>query len=337
MKNALFLAILFLGAGICSTQAQRSRNYTIAFYNSENLFDTKDDPAIDDSEFLPESKNQWTEDRYKKKLQNMAKVIDSLGGGPSVLGLSEVENRQVLEDLVNTDKLSKSKYGIVHENSPDGRGIDVALLYRKADFSPEFHKMLRIYKEDDPSFITRDIMLVKGRLHKQPVYFLVNHWPSRRGGEKESMGKRNAAAKVARAAVDSILRSNPEANIILMGDFNDEPTDSSVQYTLGASLKSDDKNAMLYNTMSPLKAAGDGTHYYKNEKNMLDQLIVSRNLLAPQSKLRLSGNSSFIYRPVWMQDQNPKYLGSPYRTYAGGKYIGGYSDHFPVYCIVEIQ
>lgn len=318
-----------------SALAQKKTSSTIAFYNCENLFDTKDDPEINDEDFLPESKSQWTEERYQAKLKNLAKVIDSLGGGPSILGMCEVENRRVLEDLTKTEPINKKKYGIVHENSPDKRGIDVAMLYKISDFEPTFHKMIRVSLADDPDFITRDIMLVKGLLNKKPVYFFINHWPSRRGGEEKSEVKRIAAAKAARFSVDSILAAHPKANIVLMGDFNDEPTDTSMKHVLMASMDRNKIDHQLFNTMSALKIDGEGSHYYGGERHMLDQIVVTNTILNKNSNPHIRSSSSYIYHPVWLQDQNPKYKGSPLRTYAGQKYLGGYSDHFPVYTVLE--
>ena len=335
MNYRYFLsAILSFSLGF-SALAQNKKSSTIAFYNCENLFDTKNDPEINDEDFLPESKSQWTEDRYQAKLKNLAKVIDSLGGGPAVLGVCEVENRQVLEDLVKTDPIAKKGYGIVHQNSPDKRGIDVAMIYQTAVFTPSFTKMIRVSLPDDPEFITRDIMLVKGLLNKKPFYFFINHWPSRRGGEEKSEVKRIAAAKAARFSVDTILAANPKANIVLMGDFNDEPIDTSMKSILMASLDQSKIEHKLYNTMSVLKKAGEGSHYFGGGKHMLDQIVVTGALLSPKSKPHLKSESSTIYHPIWMQDQNPKYKGSPFRTYAGQKYLGGYSDHFPVYTVLE--
>ena len=311
--------------------SQKNKECTIAFYNIENLYDTINDPDVDDEEFLPGGKNNWTGERFEKKIYNLAKVIDSLGGGPSILGLSEVENRFVLETLVAHKKIAKKDYGIVHENSIDKRGIDVAMIYKKSDFKPLFHKMARVSLPDDPEFITRDIMIVKGLLFSKPVYFFINHWPSRRGGDVESRPKRIAAAKVARYSIDTILKSDPKANIILMGDFNDSPTDQSIVEYLGAADSPDAKGLVLFDAMASLAKAGDGSHSYKEEWNMLDQIIVSKNLLESKSKLQYELNSAAVYRPLWMHDKYSKHKGAPYRTYAGPKFIGGYSDHFPVY------
>lgn len=337
MKQLLYFG-LFIGLWINlpnNGEAQGKRGLTLAFYNVENLYDTIDDPQVDDDEFLPAAKSAWNAQRYQQKLKNLSTVIDSIGGGPSILGLCEVENRVVLEDLIGTERLRRKNYGIVHENSPDKRGIDVALLYRKKVFVPLFHKMIRVAKDDDPEFITRDIMLVKGLLRKKPMYIFINHWPSRRGGEELSEGKRLSASRAARFSVDSILKSNPNAAIVLMGDFNDEPGDSSIAKVLGASSMVDQNEGPLFNTMASLKARGDGSHSFSNKWHMLDQIIISKYLILSKKGIRFRQESSSVFRPSWLQDKNPKYQGSPFRTYAGTKYLGGYSDHFPVFCILD--
>jgi len=334
MKFKLLLLLLFAYVEIF---AQKKKECTVAFYNTENLYDTINDPSVDDEEFLPNGKNKWNGEKFEKKIKNLAKVIDSLGDGPSILGLSEVENRYVLEVLVESKKLKKKDYGIVHENSIDKRGIDVAMIYKKADFKPLFHKMARVSLENEPDFTTRDILIVKGLLLKKPIYIFVNHWPSRRGGEDESKPKRIAAAKTARFSVDTIIKSNPNANIILLGDFNDEPTDSSLSEYLKACDSPETKDLSLFNAMAPLAKAGDGSHSYKEHWGMLDQIIISKNLLAGHSDLAYKLNSAHVYRPVWMHDKYSKHPGAPYRTYAGPKFIGGYSDHFPVFIKLETK
>jgi len=314
---------------------QKKKSFTVAFYNSENLYDTINDPEADDEEFLPEGKNKWNGYRFEKKLESLSMVIDSLGGGPSILGMCEVENRFVLEELIKTKRLESKNYGIVHSNSPDKRGIDVALIYQKADFVPLFQKAIHVSLESDPDFVTRNILLVKGLLGKQPIYIFVNHWPSRRGGEEESRIKRIAAAKSARFSIDTILKNDPKASILLMGDFNDEPTDVSIKEHLDAGGLTE--NNLLFNTMAPLKSAGDGSYSYKEHWDMIDQLIVSRILTNKKSKLYLEDGSTKVYRPIWAQDKGARHAGAPFRTYGGPKYLGGFSDHFPVYLILRVH
>jgi predicted extracellular nuclease len=324
-----YLIVAFLIAfQILPLYAQR-KECSIAFYNVENLYDTINDSDIDDEDFLPQGKNKWTGERYQRKLNNLARVIDSLGGGPALLGLCEVENESVLKDLVQHPLLQKKNYGIVHRNSPDKRGSDVALIYRNADFVPGKVVSLKVQLPGDSALPTRDILLVSGKLHGQPLHILVNHWPSRRGGEQESAAKRMAAARVARQAVDSIYRKSADARIVLLGDFNDQPSDESIRVGLKAEGKSGATD--LLNLSAALAEKGEGSYSYKENWNMLDNMIVSRNFASGEKGIGLVPESAAVYHPVWMHDKYAKHAGAPYRTYAGPKFIGGYSDHFPVF------
>lgn len=324
MKKLLYLAVF-----LCLPALAQKKAKTIAFYNVENLYDTLNDPLIDDEEFLPQGKNKWNGERYLRKLGNLARVIDSLGGGPSLLGLCEVENEEVLKDLINQPLLKGKNFGIVHRHSPDRRGIDVALLYRKDEFVPESVASLRVQLPGDSALPTRDILLVGGKLMGYPLHVLVNHWPSRRGGEQESAGKRMAAAGVARKAVDSLLSRFPAARVVLLGDFNDQPADASLR----TGLRTGDQTSKsdLLNLTAALAERGEGSHSYKENWNMLDNLIVSRNFTEGGKGISLIPGSAAVFHPLWMQDKFARHAGAPYRTYAGPKFIGGFSDHFPVF------
>jgi predicted extracellular nuclease len=341
---ALALALVVLtsaGPRPYPAAPDKAKSITIAFYNLENLFDTEDDPKIDDAEFLPTGANQWSPERYKRKLANMSKVIDQLGDedGPEVLGVCEVENRKVLEDLVLTGNLKKKGYGIVHADSPDQRGIDCALIYKTKRFTPLYQHAYPVSFPENKDLATRDILLVKGILDKKmDVTFIVNHWPSRRDGQAESSWKRERAAATLRHVVDSILTLDPQANIIMMGDLNDDPADVSVSKTLRAGRDSVEAMATkLYNCMAPIKAEGRGTLKYKGGWNLFDQMIVSSALLHPKSLMRYVRGSANIYNPDWMrQTDEGDWKDAPKRTFIGKRYVeDGYSDHFPVYISVE--
>jgi predicted extracellular nuclease len=332
-KILLPLFVLFLGATACQRPVSTSPatvTHTIAFYNLENLFDTEDDPAIDDAEFLPTSESRWTEERYQKKLVNMASVIETLGDadGPELLGVCEIENRKVLEDLIGTATLNQKGYDIIHVNSPDARGIDVGFLYKKSVFRPLSHQAIKP-AYPDPEFKTRDILVIKGLFLKDTVTILVNHWPSRRGGSEASEDKRLAAAASARKVVNDVLAANPKGKVLLMGDFNDEPTDKSILQGLQATANPTTANGLL-NAMAPLKAQGQGSYKYRSDWNMLDQIILSQGWLA-SGTVHYVPNSATIHKPENIQETEEKFKGAPLRTYAGKKYLGGYSDHFPVY------
>jgi len=325
---------------------------TIAFYNQENLFDTIDDPDTRDEDFTPEGRNAWTSERYQKKIHNLAYVISRIGrketqAPPVIVGLAEVENRQVVEDLVSDPELSKYHYGIVHYDSPDRRGIDVALIYIPSIFHPVETKKypLKIYDEDGQRIYTRDVLLVTGMMDGERIHIIVNHWPSRRGGEARSRPLRMAAARLDMQIIDSIQQAEPNAKIIMMGDLNDDPVSPSIKEVLRAKgKKADVQPGGLYSAMEHFYRAGIGTLAYRDSWNLFDQIFLSYPLIEGTT-----GNqkdySSFklwktgIYNSPYLTNRKGAFKGYPFRTYAGGQYLGGYSDHFPVYVILikEIQ
>jgi predicted extracellular nuclease len=314
----------------------------IAFYNVENLFDTIDEPMKIDSEYMPNSSLQWTKKRYEAKLKNIEKVIDSMGF-PSIMGMVEVENRRVLNDLTAMPKLKAKNYGIAHFESPDERGIDCALIYNKSDFDVKYAKPHSIVFTEDRGDHTRDILEVSGTLRGTPVTVFVNHFPSRRGGAEVSDPKRMFVAKVLKNAVDSVRKADANAWIIIMGDMNDEPTDKSLTQSLGAIYwKQDvtprpivDKNA-LYNLAAGVKDSGLGSYYYRGEWEVIDQMIVSGAFLDGRSKL-VTKDAETIFTADFLtyKDKTGKKL--PNRTYTGPIYRGGYSDHFPIFMTVYFK
>ena len=342
-----FFLVLFLSfwLGNSCTHSQKlstKRPLVIAFYNQENLFDTEDDPSIDDAEFLPGSPKKWTPERYQRKLENMSRVISQLGSpaGPDILGLCEVENAKTVQDLANQPVLNGS-YGFVHFDSPDGRGIDVALLYRKDRFRPINQQSRRITDPDAPEFKTRDILVVTGVLvTNDTMSILVNHWPSRRSGNT-SVYKRKLAAQTAKSICDSLMKCFAKDYIVVMGDLNDEPDDESVRNVFGAKATQEQTlSEGFFNAMSPLKEQGKGSHLYKNQWGMLDQIILSYDLL-PKHKAKglayISGSAA-VFKADFLLETDPKYKGNPLRTYVGNdKYLGGYSDHLPVFIHLKLK
>jgi predicted extracellular nuclease len=298
-------------------------------YNVENLYDTADDPNVPDEEFLATSEKMWNTERYQKKLDDISRVISEINPLelPEIVGLAEIENQMVLEDLVNTDQL-KNQYGIIHEESPDYRGIDVALLYRKDAFMEISHETLPVNFPDDPKFKTRDILYVKGVLGKKEVHIFVNHWPSRIGGDDKTEPKRILAASVLKSKVDQILATDLKARIIIMGDMNDEPVNRSLKETLGADAP--DSGSKLVNLTLPEKNAGFGTYFYNGNWNMLDNLVVSEEILHG-SGMKVEGQKGTVFHNDWMIYTNKDGIKTPNRTYVGNKYVAGVSDHFPVY------
>lgn len=345
-KTLLFVCFsLWLSVLISEAQSHK-KDYLIAFYNLENLFDTINDDGVRDGAFTPQGSNEWTSERYQSKLNHLGEAINAIGvsenytNGPDVLGLCEVENRGVLEDLVAHESLAKRKYQIVHSNSPDKRGIDVALLYNKKRFKLIESKSYPLYLVNPVSgkrIYTRDQLLVVGELNGTKINFIVNHWPSRFGGEMRSRPLRMAAAQLSRHIADSLLKADSLANVVFMGDFNDDPTNSSMVDYLGAALDSSDmKPRHLYNTSAPLFLEEKGSLCYRGAWNMFDQMVVSQPLLNKTSRT-LKFKSFSVERAEILIQQDGAYKGYPLRTYAGKKYLDGYSDHLPVYIFLSKQ
>lgn len=333
MNKRSFILLLSLLASYQLTHAQVKGIGTIGFYNLENLFDTEDDPTINDEEFLPTGKNQWNEERYANKIKNMSRVIADMAGGVDILGVSEVENRKVLEDLVQSPKLKGKQYQIVHFDSPDRRGIDVALLYRNRAFKPFATNKISFNDPQDPEFRTRDILWVKGLYHGDTLHVAVNHWPSRRGGKED---KRLMAAALLRKAVDSVQAINPNAKIVIMGDLNDDPTNKSVKKVLLAGGKINKlEPGMLFNTSADTFRKGYGTLYYRGAWNLFDQIIVSQSLLEGNSTNYHYVNDSFmVYAAEYMRQHSGEDKGAPFRTFSYGAYKNGYSDHYPAFIVI---
>ncbi|QCX02427.1 endonuclease/exonuclease/phosphatase family protein [Aggregatimonas sangjinii] len=336
MRTLLLLLVLPIFVG-----AQEKKQYhvrTIAFYNVENLFDTKNDTLTFDDDRTPEGKDNWTEERYRHKLANIAKVISEIGAertntSPDIIGLSEVENKQVIEDLIAHPILREKGYGIVHYDSPDERGIDVALLYKKRVFLPTSFSSHRLLLFDDEGFrnYTRDQLVVGGLLDDEQCYFTVNHWPSRSGGEARSKPNRMAAAKLNRRITDSILKLNLSARIISMGDLNDDPIDDSLRKVMRTRGKKQDlEEGDLFNPMEKLFKKGVGSLAYRDKWNLFDQFYFTPNLLEKENG-RYHFWKAAVFHPPYLLSKKGQYKGYPFRTYAGGSYTGGYSDHFPVY------
>ena len=313
-----------------SVKKSLRQEYTVVSYNVENLFDTVDDPKIPDEEFLPASEKKWDNEKYQKKLTDISEVISEVNQKelPEVVGLVEVENQTVLEDLINAGKLKGRNYAIIHEESPDYRGIDVALIYRKDAFKEIKHEVLPVIFPDDPEFKTRDILHVTGKMRNKIVHIFVNHWPSRIGGDEKTEPKRVLAASVLKKRVDQILVEDPKARIIIMGDMNDEPANKSLKETLGAAAPG--SGAPLVNLMMPDDVAGKGTYFYSGNWNMLDNLVVSEAVLKGKG-MKVEGEKGNIFSNGWMIYTNKNGDKTPNRSYVGNKYVGGVSDHFPVY------
>lgn len=332
MRKYTALALLvFLAFSSCtSVKKTLKKEYIVVSYNVENLFDTLDDPKIPDEEFLPESEKKWNTERYQKKLNDLVRVISEFNPKelPEIVGLVEIENRGVLEDLIKTAALKDHNYAIIHEESPDYRGIDVAMIYRKDAFSEISHETLPVVFPDDPEFKTRDILHVTGKLRHKTVHIFVNHWPSRIGGEEKTEPKRVLAASVLKKKTDELLAEDPKARIIILGDMNDEPANKSLNTTLGA--EAPGSGSGLVNLMIPDDTAGLGTYFYSGNWNMLDNIVVSEAVLKSRG-VKVENNKGTVFSSDWMIFTNKNGDKTPNRSYVGNKYVGGVSDHFPVY------
>lgn len=323
----------------------QSQQIAIGFYNLENLFDTHDDPQIQDEEFTPHGEKNWTPDKYQDKLSRLARVLQSIQHELkeiplAVLGVCEIENQKVLEDLVRHPSLKNKYLKIVHRDSRDFRGIDVALLYRSEYFQVLHVKAYPVHlpPDGDRQRITRDILLVKGLLKNQLMFFTVNHWPSRRGGEVLTTPFRNEAARINKHIADSIRLTHPDAGVIVMGDLNDNPDDHSIKKTLSAKpeieklIESD-----FYNPFFENYRKGEGTGAFDDRWGLFDQIIISENLAKKHPTSQWQYRSNRIFRKSFMLERDGHYKNYPKRTFSGNVYNYGYSDHFPVYCIFSSE
>ena len=337
-----FIIIMTFFYTMVSCQEEKKQDaVSIGFYNLENLFDTINDVGmVNSEEFTPQGKREWTSARYHEKLAHMAYVIsriamDDTPDGLAVCGVCEVENRGVLDDLVKEASIKDRHYQIVHFDSPDRRGIDVALLYQAKFFKVVNVAKHRLTLEGDSSFRSRDQLVVSGLLNGDEITFIVNHWPSRYRGEEASRPKRKAAAELSRHIVDSLHAINPKAKILVMGDLNDDPTDPSViKYLQAKGNAGQLKEGDLFDPMINMFANGEGSLEYRDKWNFFDQIIVSQTLLNKELPGYHFVDAKVFKEPFIFQAEG-RYKGYPLRTFAGGKYLDGYSDHLPVYAILR--
>jgi predicted extracellular nuclease len=303
--------------------------FTVAFYNLENLFDTHNDPHTLDDDFTPRGFKRWTLKRYKRKTRKLSRTIGLLGRRtsahpPVLVGLAELENKKVIRDLLSMPRLRKTGYRFVHYDSPDERGIDTALLYNPVHFEVVSSRRipLKVNNHDGRPDSTRDILYVEGKLHGEMVHVFVNHWPSRREGDVKTADKRIAAAETILREMEQIEKASGRPNYLIMGDFNDGPGDESILRLV--------HSAGLYNAMENLLKENRGSANYKNRWSLFDQIILSSTFFD-----RSPGHHSFAHANIFddhlLKEWHGHYKGIPFRTYVGRKYLGGHSDHFPVY------
>ena len=317
------------------------QEFKVMCYNVENYFDCVDDSLTNDSEYLPGGMRGWSINKYKKKQSNIAKVIAAIGGwtAPALVGMCEVESRKCLSDLTKYSQLQSMNYKFLHFESPDARGIDVALLYQPAMFKPYHSEPIRI-KFPNSKSKTRDILFASGKIpNGDTLHVFVCHFPSRLGGEAESEERRIFVASVVRNKVDSLFSSNNKSKIIIMGDFNDFPTNKSMLEVLKAKpLNGNVSDANLYNLMYGLHLNGKGSNKHQGSWGALDQIIVSGNLLNANATLTTNEEKAHFFEADFLLEDDEKFLGKqPFRTYNGAKYQEGYSDHLPVYVDFGMQ
>lgn len=334
-----FICVFFMILAVNNTIAQdkKFKVHTIAFYNVENLFDTKDDENVNDEEYTPAK--GWTNEKYQQKLKNLERVISEIGtnekqtNSPTIIGVCEVENRGVLEDLVKMPKLAAKEFAVIHFDSPDGRGIDTGFLYQKKYFTPTSYAniplMIKNFDGSGKRVYTRDQLLVTGYLDGEEMHFIVNHWPSRSGGEKRSSTYREAAGALNRKIMDSLVKINPNAKIITMGDLNDGAYNKSVKKEIGAKLKKTELKEPrdIYNPFEQMAKDGYASLFYRDSGDIFDQILISQQFV-------LEDFSTFqywkagIYNKPYMIQQTGQYKGYPLRNSPSEP---GFSDHFPVY------
>jgi len=306
----------------------------LMFYNVENLFDPFDDSLTIDEEFTAQGARHWTWNKFQNKLVKVYKTILSLGNPlpPAIIGLCEIENRFVLNQLVYKTPFSKLDYRIVHEESPDRRGIDVALLFDPSRVDLLSHEAIEVRFPFAPDSRTRDILYTQLKIFQHDtIHVFVNHWPSRWGGQLATDPKRKYVADLLKKKTDSILKVLPKANIVIMGDFNDEPIDESLQINLNAGNIGDSTD--LVNLMIPYaNNKSIGSHKYQESWGTLDQIIVTKYLLLPSNSISIKNSSATIFNASFLLENDVKFMGhKPYRTFIGFKFNGGYSDHLPVF------
>jgi hypothetical protein len=337
MRKLVFFLMIFLLGAISVQSQQKGRQFQVfgvCFYNLENFFDTINNNGKYDLEFSPQGSRQWNGEKYRSKLKNMSFAISQMTSeatpmGPAVIGVSEVENRSVLDDLVKQESIRKWHLQIVHHDTPDLRGIDVALLY-----NPRFFRVLSVintplFIPSNPTFRTRTQMCVTGMLGNDKVSIIVNHWPSRLGGEERSSYLREAAAARAKQTADSLLRIDPNQGIIIMGDLNDDPQNRSCSEVIGAKRDKQDVTEFgFYNPWWSMLDKGIGTLCYRGSWNLFDQIMISGYFLKNDKK-HLTFLKNEVLNKQFLMNTEGQYKGYPLRTYAGGVFLNGYSDHFP--------
>lgn len=312
---------------VCNCQDTDQHTARLMFWNAENVFDIYDDTLTLDDDFLPSGVMRWNLKRYNRKISDIYKTIITAGewSPPEIIAFCEIENKSVLEDLVHGTYLSRYDYGIIHEDSPDERGIDVCLIYRKDRVRIIRSVYLIPRGVRQSNFDTRSVLNACVGIGKDTLHLFINHWPSRRGGVLAGEGLRSTIALMIRQLTDSIISQNINSKIIIAGDFNCTPEDTEISLLTGR-----EDSAFLIN-LSGIKESGEGTYRYLGTWEMIDQVIVSKGLVKADDGLSVKKSSMKIFSPGFLMTRDARYPGlSPFSMYRGYRYQGGVSDHLPV-------
>lgn len=342
----IFLVLVYLSSAVqsqlMSQKLKQNTDYYIAalgFWNVENLYDTLNDQWKNDEDFTPVGINAWNGAKYRRKIENLSFALsqialDASPDGLALFGLCEVENVRVVEDLIASPHLVKRQYRVIHIEGPDARGVDPCFVYNPKYFKPLRSLAYPVNLPAEAGHFTRDILVISGTFLGEAMAILVNHWPSRRGGELSSRPNRLAAASAARHLGDSIIQADSSTKLILMGDFNDDPTDQSIKFGLGTyadPLHPGGKK--LFNPMENLHKEGIGSLAWQDSWNLFDQILMSGNLISGTYE-RWQYYAVRVFNKTFLRSEHPSDKGYPLRTFSGAKYTGGYSDHFPVFVLL---
>lgn len=344
MKRLFFLLLTIFFSTVLYAQKQNYKASVIAFYNLENFYDTIDNPIVRDEEFTPKGERNYNSDIYFNKVGKLASVLAQIGtdenpkitDGPAIIGVAEIENDTVLNDLINHPLIQKRGYKFIHYDSKDARGVDVGLLYNPKYFKPEDSKALfvNLPSGSKDAYFTRDVLWVKGKLDGETIHIYVNHWPSRLGGEERSAPGRAAAAMVSKHHMDSINKADGEQKFIIMGDLNDDPISPSITKVLQAKGKIEDVVAGgIFNPWIDMYKKGFGTLAYQDAWGLFDQVMISYKWLDKKQD-GFFFYKQFIFNRDFLTENNGRYKNYPMRTWDGMTYRGGYSDHFPTYLVM---
>lgn len=357
-KSKIYFGIAFIAVTVLMTlkliRENKEETQIIGYYNVENLFDVYDDPQKRDEDFTPQGKLEWTEAKYEAKLDNIAQVISEIAkdnGGQfhTILGLGEIENRAVLEDLVRETAIKKANYKIIHIEGPDRRGIDPALLYRPDQFKPKETISIpynfdtkkvtfEMSMEEQAEFRTRDVLMVRGYIGKEHFAFYVAHLPSRYGGKGGDL--RCRGAEIIYNHSMELMAQYPEIKIAVLGDMNDDPTDASIsEYLRGKEHLVEVTEDDYFSPFTSMLKNGYGSLCYRGKWNIFDQILVNKNLLSDSNKgyviKEVDNNYGVVFKKPFLLQQEGDYAGYPFRAFIRGQYVDGYSDHLPTYIILE--